>query len=118
MVYHNFKVISFKNNLYSYKYNISNKWSNIKEYSSLLNKNWKELKFPHYEKYLKLMNKFYVKGDYYSKNFYLQALQDHMKKLKIIKKNSRNIEKTIKVFSKHKNKKKILKNLNIEVQTM
>ena len=116
MVYHNFKVISFKNNIYNHKYNISNKWTNLNEYESLLNKNWSELKFANYNNFLKLMNKFYVNGTYYGNDFYLQALQQHMIRLKVIKKSQKNIQNTIKVFSKIKNKKKILKNINVKIE--
>ena len=116
MVYHNFKVISFKNNIYNHKYNISNKWTNPNEYESLLNKNWSELKFANYNNFLKLMNKFYVNGAYYGNDFYLQTLQKYMIRLKIIKNSKKNIENTIKVFSKIKNKKKILKNINVKIE--
>ena len=117
-IYHNLKVISFKNNIYDHKYEISNKWSNIEEYKSLLKRNWSKLEYANYDNYLKLMNKYYVKGPYFGKHFYLNALQDHMIKNKVINKNFNNIENMIKIFNKSKNKKKIIKNLNIRIQEM
>ena len=64
------------------------------------------------------MNKYYVKGPYFGKHFYLNVLQDHMIKNKVINKNFNNIENMIKIFNKSKNKKKIIKNLNIRIQEM
>ena len=90
-------------------------WDNKHKYKDLLNKNWDELKFAKKEKFYSVMeNLFLDEIKVFGKYHYLNILKTFMIRARLIKKNS-SYEEMILKFKTLKNKKQIIKKINLPI---
>ena len=104
----NFKFICSDKTYWSKKYEICNYWSNKTEYKKILNKNFKDLKFPNKNHLYELGKKIFLNQyNEFGKNFYLKKFGDFygMPWIKLMQSG-----KFLKSFNKNKKKHLILIN--------
>ena len=76
--YLGFKFISYIKNFWSSNYNLTNKWSNKREYFDLLNKEFKYLKFANKNHIFLIWKKIHINQNNFSgKNYFMKSISDY-----------------------------------------
>ena len=76
--YLGFKFISYIKNFWSSNYNLTNKWSNKREYFDLLNKEFKYLKFANKSHIFLIWKKIHLNQNNFSgKKYFMKSISDY-----------------------------------------
>ncbi len=117
LLVNNFKVISSECNFYDKSFNLSNQWSNEKEYQRLLSLDWQKLKHHSKNDLNQIFYELFLgETGYLTKNYHLKILNRYLiKKKKIINQKVIRVDKLTKKFQLLKNYQGIVKNLNFTI---
>ena len=116
LLVNNFKVISSECNFYDKSFNLSNQWSNEKEYQKLLSLDWQELKYHSKNDLSRIFNELFLgETGYLTKNYHVKILNRYLSEKKIINQKVIQVDKLSKKFQSIKNYQSIIKNLNFTI---